>query len=237
MSGTFPTTQWNVVLAGADSRSPDYHRALQTLCRRYWYPIYAHARHLGNDRETAQDLTQGFFVHILERQALKVANPERGRFRAFLKATFQHHLANERRRAQAQKRGGGRSVLALDFDSAESQYRLDPSRESTPETSYEKRWARMLLTRALSRLEAESRAAQNGERFRCLEPFLTGCPGAAAYEKVASELGMTAPSVRVAVHRMRRRFGKLLREDVAETVSGPDEVDDELRHIFAVLDT
>jgi RNA polymerase sigma-70 factor (ECF subfamily) len=237
VNGTFPTTQWSVVLAGADSRSPDYHRALETLCRRYWYSVYAHARQLGNDPDAAQDLTQGFFVHILEKQTLKVADPDRGRFRAFLKATFQHYLANERRRARAQKRGGGKRVLGLDFDNAESQYTLEPSRESTPETSFEKRWARMLLTRALARLEAEMRATQDGERFRHLEPFLTGRPDGAAHDRAASALGMTVPSVRVAVHRMRRRFGRLLREDVAETVSDPAEVDDELRHIFAVLDT
>jgi RNA polymerase sigma-70 factor (ECF subfamily) len=225
-----------MVVAGADSRSPEYQRALETLCGRYWYPIYAHARHLGNDPDAAQDLTQGFFLHILDKHTLKTADPQRGRFRAFLTATFRHYLANERRCAETQKRGGGKPALALDFDSAEAQYLLEPNHTSTPETSFERRWARLLLSTALSRLEAEMRDARSGERFRALEPFLTGRPDRTAYEKAASELGMPASSVRVAVHRMRRRFGTLLREHVAETLSHPNEVDDELRHIFAVLD-
>ena len=237
VSGLFPTTHWSVVLASADSANPESRRALEVLCRRYWYPIYAHARLLGNDRDQAQDLTQGFFAHVLETHALKVADRGRGRFRAFLKGTFDHFVANERRTARAQKRGGGKSDLALDFDTAESRYRLEPVDETTPEQSFERRWARGLLNRALQRLESETKAEGAGERFRRLEPFLTGKPAGTAYREVGAELGLSEGAVKGAVHRMRRRYGRILRDEIAQTVRDPDQVDDELRHVFAVLDT
>jgi RNA polymerase sigma-70 factor (ECF subfamily) len=224
-----------VVLASADSANPESRQALEVLCGRYWYPIYAHARFLGNDRDRAQDLTQGFFTYVLETHTLKVADPGRGRFRAFLKGTFDHFVANERRTARAQKRGGGKRNLALDFDGAESRYKLEPVDEATPEQSFERRWARALLDQALERLETETKAEGSGERFRQLEQFLTGKP-AAAYREVGAELGLSEGAVKGAVHRMRRRYGRILRDEISQTVRDPDRVDDELRHVFVVLD-
>ena len=237
MSRSFPTTHWSVVLAGADSANPDSRRALEALCRQYWYPLYAHARLLGHDADSAQDLVQGFFAYLLEKHALKVADPERGRFRAFLKGTFAHFVANERRMADAQKRGGGKTDLAFDLETAESRYRVEPVDEATPEQLFERLWARALLSRSLERLETEMVAEGTGERFRRLEPFLTGNPVGTAYREVGAELEMSEGAVKGAVHRMRRRFGQILRDEVAQTVSDPAHVDDELRHVFAVLDT
>ena len=176
VSGLFPTTHWSVVLAGADSANPESRRALEDLCRTYWYPIYAHARFLGNDPDAAQDLAQGFFAHLLDKHALSVADPERGRFRAFLKGTFAHFVSNERRLAHAQKRGAGAPELALDVEMAESRFRLEAVDEVTPEQSFERLWARTLLHRSLERLEAEMNREGSGERFRRLGPSLTGRP-------------------------------------------------------------
>jgi RNA polymerase sigma-70 factor (ECF subfamily) len=225
-----------VVLAGADSANPDSHRALEVLCRQYWYPLYAHARFQGHDADAAQDLVQGFFTYLLEKHALKVADPERGRFRAFLKGTFAHFAANERRMAKAEKRGGGRADLSFDLDTAESRYRLEPVDEITPERSFEKLWARALLGRSLERLEAEMVEEGTAERFRRLEPFLTGKTDGIAYREVGAELGMNEGAVKGAVLRMRRRFGRILRDEVSQTVADPEQVDDELRHVFTVLD-
>ena len=237
MSGLFPTTHWSVVLAGADSANPESRRALELLCGRYWYPIYAHARFLGHDPDPAQDLTQGFFTYVLEKHALKVADPQRGRFRAFLKGTFAHFIANERRTARAQKRGGGKSDPSFDLDTAESRYRFEPVETCTPEQSFERAWARTLLNRSLDRFAAEMETEGAGARFRRLEPFLTETPDGASYCEIGRELGISEGAVKGAVHRMRRRFGRVLRDEVAQTVGDPEHVEDELRHLFAVLDT
>ncbi len=237
MSGVFPTTQWSVVLAGADSANPESRRALELLCGRYWYPIYAHARFLGHDPDPAQDLTQGFFAYVLEKHALRVADPQRGRFRAFLKGTFAHFVANERRTARAQKRGGGQPDLSFDLDTAESRYRFEPVETCTPEQNFERAWARNLLERSLDRLAAEMEAEGAGERFRRLEALLTDKPDGATYREIGRGLGISEGAVKGAVHRMRRRFGRVLRDEVAQTVGDPEHVEDELRHLFAVLDT
>jgi RNA polymerase sigma-70 factor (ECF subfamily) len=196
----FPTTEWSLVVAAGDTSAPNVQKALETLCSRYWYPVYACARQLGNDVESARDLTQGFFAHLLEKHALESANSDRGRFRSFLRSSFRNFAANESRAMASTKRGGGRAILSLDFESAEAQYRLEPADNQTPEHSFERRWARQLLTRALERLGTEMEA------------------------------------IRVAVHRMRKRYGRILREEVARTVGHGEEVDDELGHLFAVVE-
>jgi len=236
VSELFPTTHWSVVLAGADSANPESRRALETLCRQYWYPVYAHARLLGHDKDAAQDLAQNFFVYLLEKRVLKVADPERGRFRAFLKVTFSHFLANERRTARALKRGGGRANLCVDADAAESRYRLEPVDATTPEQSFERLWARTMLARSFERIEGEMRDEGTFDRFRNLQPFLTGKAGDDAYRRVGRELGLSVGAVKSAVYRLRRRFGQVLRDEVAHTVRDPRQVDDELRHLFAALD-
>jgi len=235
--GFFPTTQWSAVLAAGDSRNPEAPGALAELCRTYWYPVFAEIRQAGHDAESAEDLTQGFFAHFLEKRAIKVADPDRGRFRSFLKTAVRNFLSKERHRAQALKRGGGNPPLGLDFETAESWYRREPADPRTPADVFDQRWARALLTRALHRLREEARAAGNLDRFRMLEPFLTGGAVGAGHKEVAAKLGVTESAVRVAVHRLRRRYGKLLRDEVARTVDDSGQVDEELHYLFSVIDS
>ena len=237
MADEFPTTRWSLVLAGSDRANSDVQDALEALCRAYWLPIYAQARMLGNDPEDARDLTQGFFAHVLEKSTLRVADPERGRFRAFLKVAFKNHVANERRRHRAERRGGGVEPLRLDLEEAESQYRVEPVDASTPEVEFERHWARALLARALHRLDEEMRDNQDGAKYRLLEPYLTGRPTDRTYAQIAKTLGSTDGAVRMAIHRMRKRWGEILRDEISQTVADPQQVESELRHLFAVLDS
>lgn len=223
------------MLAAGDSQDPDSRRALETLCESYWFPVYARIRHRGASADEAQDLTQGFFTQLLEKRALRVVHPDRGRFRAFLKTALRHYLANEEERARARKRGSGRPPLALDFADAENRFRLEPANTETPEILFERNWARALLTRSLGLLREEMRASSSLARFVKLEPFLVGQVRPRRYREVAVELGMSESAVRVAVHRMRRRFGSLVRAEVAHTVSSPDQVDEEVRYLFSAL--
>lgn len=233
--GRFTTTEWSVVLAAGDSQAPGRREALESLCRTYWYPVYAHIRQLGEQADRARDLTQGFFAYLLEDRTLRVATPDRGRFRYFLKSVLRHYLAHEWRRERAQKRGGGHPVLALDYMRAESEYTLEPVDDHTPELAFEQRWARALLERVFEHLHEQIAGATSGARFRRLEPFLTGSTGERSLRQVAAELDMSESAVKVHLHRMRRRFGELLRKEVARTVSGPDQVDAEIRYLFDVL--
>ena len=231
----FSTTQWSLVLAAGDSQNPDSREALAALCRAYWYPVYAYVRHLGEPADRAQDFTQGFFTHLLESRTLKVATPERGRFRSFLKGVLRHYLSHEWRRERTQKRGGDQPTLDLDYVQAESDYKVEPADEHTPETAFEQRWARTMVAQVLERLRGQMSGATGRDGFRRLEPFLTGQPAGGQYKQVAVELEMSESAVKVALHRMRRRFGELLREEVARTVNDPGEVDKEIRHLFDVL--
>jgi RNA polymerase sigma-70 factor (ECF subfamily) len=231
----FSTTRWSLIVAAADSRHPDYRRALEELCGAYWYPVYAFVRRSGRDPDASQDLTQGFFFQLLEKHTLKAADQERGRFRSFLLAALKFYVSNEQDRARAQKRGGGRAPISLDADTAEKQYRLEPAEEQTPETLFERRWALTLLERVLDGLREELKRSANPERSLRLVGCLTAEGSTGRYKHLAAELEMSESAVKVAVHRMRRRFGELLREEVAQTVRGPEEVDDEIRHLFAVI--
>jgi RNA polymerase sigma-70 factor (ECF subfamily) len=226
-----------MVVAAGDTRNPDSREALADLCQTYWYPVYAHIRHAGHAAADAEDLTQGFFLHLLEKHALKVASQERGRFRAFLKASIRNFLANERTWLRAQKRGGGKKPIRLDAAEAESQYRLEPAAPHAPDTIFEQRWARIVLAKALNSLRGEMRTAGAEERFNRLEPFLTGNPPEKNQAQVAAGLGMSESAVRVAVHRMRRRFGELLRREVSQTLHDATDADDEIRYLFSVIDT
>jgi RNA polymerase sigma-70 factor (ECF subfamily) len=233
--GRFLTTQWSMVLAAGDSLHPASSRALAELCERYWYPVYAFARRRGADADEAQDLVQGFFSHLLERKTLRSADPLRGRFRSFLLGAFKFYLADERARAGARKRGGGATVHSLDLEDAESRYRLEADEDTNPERSFERRWAVAVLAAAHQRLGAEAEASTNPERGRRLLGFLTDA-GGDRYRMVAEDLGMSEAAVKVAVHRLRRRFGAILREEVARTVEDAARVDDELRFLFAALE-
>jgi RNA polymerase sigma-70 factor (ECF subfamily) len=233
----FSTTHWSVVLAAGDSQNPDSRTALATLCQGYWYPIYAYLRSLGHDPEAAQDLVQGFFVHILEKRSLRVARPDRGRFRSFLKTALRHHIINEWERGQAQKRGGGERHMPIDTTAAESRFHNEPAAGQSPERAFEKRWAGLLLTRTLDQLREEMMNSGAPDRLHRLEPFLTGLHPTASYGEVAADLDMSVSAVKVAVHRMRRRFGQLLRQEVAQTVDDPSEIDGEIRYLFSVIDS
>jgi RNA polymerase sigma factor (sigma-70 family) len=231
----FATTHWSIVLAAGRRPSPFSHQALATLCETYWYPLYAHVRRRGYRAEQAQDLIQEFFARLLAENYLRVADPQRGRFRSFLLAALNHFLAKERRRARAQKRGGGRIMLSWDFLTAEGRYGAEPAHELTADKIYERRWALTLIDRALAQLREEAARSGRSEQFEQMKPYLGGDEGAVPYRELATALGMTEGAVKVAVHRMRRRCRNLLRKEIAQTVAGPQEVEEELRDLFNVV--
>jgi RNA polymerase sigma-70 factor (ECF subfamily) len=231
----FATTRWSQVLAAGHPDTGGSREALARLCESYWYPLYAYVRRWGYDADQAQDLTQEFFTRLLEKHYLRAADPSRGRFRSFLLASLKHFLANERDRAGAIKRGGRATVLPLEIENAEGRYSLEPPDDETPETIYQRRWALTLLERTLTRLSREFEAAGKRALFVRLEGYLTGEQETLPYVELAEELGMSEGAVKVMVHRLRRRFGMLLREEVGDTVSIPAEVDDEIRELFRAL--
>ncbi|MCF7816804.1 MAG: sigma-70 family RNA polymerase sigma factor [Kiritimatiellales bacterium] len=233
--GTFPTTQWSVVLDAGASETGIAAAALEKLCRRYWYPVYAFVRRHGHDVPGAEDLTQGFFAFVLERKAFHRADPQRGRFRSFLLASLTHYLHNEHDRAQTLKRGGSLKLVSLDQPGAEELYGRETADHATPEKMFERQWAALLVRRVLDRLEEEHNQRGQSALFLCLQPCLTGCPDTGSCARTAHQLGMTDGAVKVALHRARRRFGELLRHEVAHTVSRPEDVEDEIRHLLAAI--
>ncbi|HEY3380895.1 MAG TPA: sigma-70 family RNA polymerase sigma factor [Vicinamibacterales bacterium] len=235
MGGRFATTRWTQVVAAGQAATATSSEALAQLCETYWYPLYAYVRRWGFDADEAQDLTQEFFARVIERHYLRDADPNRGRFRSFLLASLKHFLANERDRISAVKRGGRVTLVPLEIDTAEGRYSLEPADAETPESIYQRRWALTLLDRALARLRDEFHAAGKGALFGRLEGHLTGDQEALPYAELAQRLGMTEGAVKVAMHRARRRFGALLREEIGETVSTPDAVDGEIRELFRAL--
>ena len=233
--GHFATTRWSVVLAaGADTSSPGVHQALATLCETYWYPLYGFLRSRGFSAEDAQDLTQAFFARLLEKHALRHADPSRGRFRSFLLASLKNFAANERDREIAGKRGGGAPMLSLEIESAEGRFQMEPPTDETPERVFDRRWALTLLDRVMLRLQAEITArSEKSSAFDRLKTYLTGDQPQLSYAETASELGMSEGAVKVAVHRLRKRFRDLVRDEIAHTVSSPAEIEDELRHLWS----
>jgi RNA polymerase sigma-70 factor (ECF subfamily) len=209
--------------------------ALEKLCRTYWYPLYAYVRRRGQSAVDAQDLTQAFFARLLERNWVGDADRERGRFRTFLLTAMSRFLADEWDKVRAQKRGGGQAHVPLQLDAAETRYGLEPADESTPEQSYERRWALTLLETVLHRLREEYAQAGRGELFAQLNPCLTGDRDSLPYAELGARLGMNEGAVKVAVHRLRKRYRELLRAEIAQTMTETENVDDELRHLFSVL--
>lgn len=228
----FRTTHWSVVLR-AGRRDADSAEALEKLCRAYWFPLYAFARRQGCSPEEAQDLTQEFFSRLLARNYLQAADPNRGRFRSFLLASFKHMMANEWRAASRQKRGGEAQVFSLDEREAEDRYQLEPTDPASPDRIFERRWAETTLSRVLDRLETEFTG--RAMRFADLKVFLIEAKGTAAFAEVAHRMAVTESALKSVVHRMRRRYGELFRDEVAQTVADPGDVDDEIRHMLAVL--
>lgn len=233
--GRFPTTQWSRVATAASHNASESREALASLCQAYWYPIYAFVRHHGRTPEQAQDLTQDFFAYILERDLIAMADPTRGRFRAFLRTICARQLADHRDRQNAAKRGGGRAPLPIDSSDAERRYSREPADALTPERIFDRTWGLTLLSRVLERLRREYDDAGRSERFEELLVVLTRDPDAASYSEIGLRLGMTEGNVRVAVHRLRRRYGLLLREEIAATVGDEAQVDDEIRALFTAL--
>jgi RNA polymerase sigma factor (sigma-70 family) len=233
----FRTTRWSAIFVAAQSQMPGSHEALTALCRDYWYPVYAFARRAGHAPPDAQDLTQGFFLSLLQRRMLKRADPSRGKFRSFLLASFKYYLCDEADRARALKRGGDREFVFLDAADAETRYQYEPADQLTPEKIYDARWAITLLTRAVDRLREEFIASGEMSRFEVLRPFVGAETGQAppTYEEVAKTLGISLGAAKTWVHRLRKRYSALLREEVWRTVSNPNEIDDEIRALCDAL--
>lgn len=231
----FVTTHWSVVLRAGQPDSGEAHEALATLCQNYWFPLYAYARRQGCDLHHAQDLTQEFFRKLLEKNYLSVADRRRGRFRWFLLTAFKCFLANEWDRSQAQKRGGGQQIISFDGMSAEERFQLEPEDTGSADQLYDRRWAADLLEAARTRLQAEYVAAGRAERFDYLAAYLPGGQPTLSQAELGAALGLTEGTVKQEVFRIRRRFGELLREAVAQTVAHPDEVDDEIQYLIDVV--
>jgi RNA polymerase sigma-70 factor (ECF subfamily) len=223
-----------VVLEAGDDRNPEAEEALEVLCGAYWYPLYAYTRRQGYDAPAAADLTQAFFARFLEKEYLKSVDPEKGRFRAFLLACMRHFLSNERDRERALKRGGGRAPLSLDGASAEARYRNEPAHELTAERIYHRRWALTLLEQVLDRLREDYARRHRAALFEALEPTITG-GGGQSYRETGAALGLSEGAVKVAVHRLRRRYAETLRQEIGRTVGSPREIDEELQCLLDAL--
>jgi RNA polymerase sigma-70 factor (ECF subfamily) len=232
----FVTTHWSVVLAARPADSSRARQALETLCRTYWYPLYAFARRVGHSPHDAEDLVQSFFARCLEKNYLDAADQAKGRFRSFLLLALKRFLANEWDKQRAQKRGGGAPLIALDALTAEERYGLEPAQHLSADRLFERRWALTLLEQVLERLRAEQAEAGRLTQFEQLKEALIGGGGRdAPYARLAEQLGTSEAAVKVAVHRLRRRYRELLEAEIAHTVGTPEDVADERRYLLAVL--
>jgi len=231
----FATTHWSVVRAAGHPASANYRQALETLCKTYWFPLYAYMRRHGCDRHDAEDYTQEFFARLLDKHALRVADPKQGRFRSFLLAALKHFLANERDRIRAKKRGGGRKTLSLDFDNAEGKYALEPIDRLSPDKVFERSWAMTVLQQVMAQLQAEMASTGKGKPFEHMKGYLTGDIACISYSEMAAKLDMTEGAVKVAVHRLRKRYRQLLREEIAQTVSSEEQIQQEIRDLLTAL--
>jgi RNA polymerase sigma-70 factor (ECF subfamily) len=234
-SPPFVTTRWTVIATAGGSSSPEARRALTELCTAYWYPLYAYVRRKGMQPAEAQDLTQAFFTELLEKQRLQMADQQRGRFRSFLLASLNHFLANQWRQAHTLKRGGACQQLPLDFTTGEERYVQEPAHEQTPERIFERKWAVTLLDNTLSGLREEYAAAGKTRLFEVLKSHLGGSDERTPYDELARQLEMSAGALKVAAHRLRKRYRELLRQEIAETVASADEIEDELRALFLAV--
>ena len=228
------TTSWTQVLAARDAPTGESRRALEALCRAYWYPVYAFVRREGLSPDDARDATQGYFAELLEKDYLDDCDPAKGRFRAFLIRSVRNFLSKDRDKARAWKRGGRADFVRLDND-VENRYHLEPANQLTPEALFERRWALMLLERVLDQLRHDQVRRGRGPEFERFKQFLTGEEPQTPYRAVAAELRMSEAAVKTSVHRLRRLFGEMLRDAIAETVADPADVDDELRHLLRAL--
>jgi len=229
----FPTTRWTLVVAAGDPRRKEARSALVSLCENYWYPLYAYLRRRGYPADQAQDLTQGFFIRMLEGRYLDRADPEKGRFRSFLLSSLKFFVADEEDRDRARKRGGGQ-LVPLEFSSGEERYQREPGHDETPERIFERRWALSVLDRVVERLHEEFVQHGRPEHFERLKIFLLG-QSDAPYAALAREMNTSEGALKVAIHRLRKRYRELFRQEIADTVADPAEVESELRYLAAVL--
>lgn len=231
----FATTHWTVVLAAGRRTTPQADHALEELCRTYWFPLYAYVRRRGRSKEDAEDLTQAFFARFLQKNYLEGLSAERGRFRAFLLASLKHFLANEWDRSQRQKRGGEVAHLSLDWQTADAQFQLAAPAQLAADKAFDREWAVALLAKVIERLSAECNAEGRGRQFMELKIFLTAAKATLSYAEAAQVLDVSASAVRVAVHRLRRRYRQLLRDEIAQTLADPTQVDEEIRALFGAF--
>jgi RNA polymerase sigma factor (sigma-70 family) len=234
-AGQFTTTRWSVVLLAGQEVSPESAAALEKLCRTYWQPVCAFARRKGWSEEDAKDLTQQFFVRLLERNDFSGVDPRKGKFRTFLLTAFTHFLTNEFDRVNALKRGGGRTIISLDQFSPDQLGGVPPAEEFSPGTIYDLRWAQTIVQTALEQLKEEMSKADKASQFAGLKRFLTANAAPGEYAQTAEQLGVETSSVPVLVHRLRQRYRELVRDEVAQTVSSPVELEEEMRYLLAVL--
>src|SRR3954447_17997762 len=229
----FPTTRWAMVVLAGDPQREDAHSAMVSLCENYWYPLYAYLRRRGYPRDQAQDLTQEFFIRVLEGRYLDRADPEKGRFRSFLLTSLKFFVADEADRDRAHKRGGGMFV-PLEYSSAEERYQREPAHDETPDRIFERSWALSVLDRVVERLRNEFVQHGRSEHFERLKVFLLG-QSDAPYAALAREMKTSEGALKVAIHRLRKRYRELFRQEIADTVADPAEVESELRFLAAVL--
>ncbi len=229
------TTHWSLVLTARDGHSSRSSEALEKLCRTYWYPLYAYVRRLGHSPADAEDLTQEFFARLLAKNYLEAADREKGRFRTFLLVALKRFMAKEWERARAQKRGGGHSSIPLDTALAERLYTAESGSDLSPDRLYERRCALVLLDGAFNRLAQEFAEADKANQFEILKPYLAAARGEIPYAELAAHLNLDEGAARVAVHRFRKRYREIFREEVAQTIAGPEEIEDEMRHLLDAL--
>jgi RNA polymerase sigma factor (sigma-70 family) len=231
----FTTTHWSIVLAAGETSAPGARQALEHLCQTYWYPLYAYVRRQGSPPHDAQDLIQGFFARMIEKNYLQDADQTKGRFRAFLLASLKHFLSDQRRHDRALKRGGGKPLFSLDEQTAEDRYRLEPVEEADPEQIYERRWALTVLEQARLRLREEWNVPGKAELYDRLDAFETHGGQELTYAEIGAQLGVAEGTVKSSASRLRQRYLELLKEEIAQTVAGPQEVGEEVRYLLAVI--
>jgi RNA polymerase sigma factor (sigma-70 family) len=234
-TSTFATTHWSVVLSAQNETSPQANSALETLCKAYWYPIYAYVRRRGHDVAAAKDLTQEFFARLLQKQLLAGVDPTKGKFRSWLLGVINHFLAHEWAKANAQKRGAGQTLFSWDELEAEERYHLEPAEAATPERLFDRRWAFTVLEHAAARLRKEYEMVDKRPLYDCLKAYVSTDGTNLHYEEAAQQLGMTVGATKSAIYRLRQRYMELVRAEIAETVSTSSEVDEEIRYLLSVI--